>query len=98
MDRAHFLKLGLGASLGMMTGVARAAGTGHALELWSGRHGGSLSCKKGELRVVVKPSRAALGGALQELAGLADGVLRCRGRIVTGVHRRQPFRVLLRAA
>ncbi|MCW1886293.1 hypothetical protein OKA04_16265 [Luteolibacter flavescens] len=101
MDRAHFIRLGLVASLGLVTGVVHAdqpAKAEDTLESWAGRHGGSLSLKNGELRIVARAKVTSFGDALQELAGLADGVLRCHGRTVTGLQGGRSFRVLLRAA
>lgn len=101
MNRAHFLRLGLVASLGLASGTVHAGTVEKAedrLENWIARHGGSFSQKNGELRIVARTKVSSLGDALQDLAALADDSLHCHGRTVTGVHGGRPFRVLLRAA
>jgi hypothetical protein len=98
MNRTRFLKIGLGASLGLMAGGLRAQEAGDSLEQWVSRHGGTLVRKNGERRAVVSTKLARLGDALQELCAITEGHLRCHGRRVTGVYGGEPFRVMLRAA
>jgi hypothetical protein len=99
MNRTRFLKIGLGASLGLMAGGLQAQEkAGDSLEQWVSRHGGTLVRKNGERRAVVSTKLARLSDSLQELCALTEGHVRCQGSRVTGVYGGEPFRVMLRAA
>lgn len=100
MRRGDFIKISLGASAAVVASSFGSTRTeeADALDTWARSHRAEATTGADGIRMLARPDRNRLSAALHELNELADGPIRCSGRIVTGQFRNRPFRVELRVA